>query len=164
MSGFAALSRISRSVALSMLGCSCLAHSYWQRCHKTALWGAISGEEETAVELSRRRPYACPVDSFPQALGAHPSLRCIIYSFCPGLQDIRLLWAVSIAFRRRKYWMIVYAEAAGRVGERRAESASATVIIQGFWFISFKPHVKHRILPLLTLECHNDWTISLGSL
>lgn len=33
------------------------------------------------VELTRRRPYACPVDSFPQALCAHPSLHYIIYSF-----------------------------------------------------------------------------------
>lgn len=78
------LSHISRSVALSMLGYSCLAHSYWQRCHKTGLWGAISGEEETVVELTRRRPYACPVDSLPQALCAHPSLHCIIYSFAPA--------------------------------------------------------------------------------
>lgn len=155
------LSHISRSVALSMLGYSCLAHSYWQRCHKTGLWGAISGEEETVVELTRRRPYACPVDSFPQALCI--SLTSLHYLLlCPGLQDIRLLWAVSITFCRRKYWMIVYAEAAGRLGKRRAELASAIVI---FIIISLiKPHVRCCILPLLTLECYNEITISLLSL
>lgn len=87
MSGL--VSHVSRSVALSMLGYRCLAHSYWQRCHKTGLWGAVSGEEETVEELTRRGPYACPVDCFPQAvslsLPAHPSLHRIIHSFAPAL-------------------------------------------------------------------------------
>lgn len=81
MSGLARLSHVSRSAALSMLGYSCLAHSYWQRCHKTGLRGAISGEEEAVEKLTRGGPYACPVDGFPQALSPHPSLHCIIHSF-----------------------------------------------------------------------------------
>lgn len=85
VSGLAMLSHVSRSVALSMLGYSCLARSYWQRCHKTGLRGAISGEEETVEKLTRRGPYACPVDCFPQALSAQPSLHCIIHSFAWAL-------------------------------------------------------------------------------
>lgn len=41
---------VSRSVALSMLGYSCRAHSYWQRCHKTKkMWrrGEWGGCEES---------------------------------------------------------------------------------------------------------------------
>lgn len=94
-------SHVSRSVALSMLGYSCLAHSYWQRCHKMRLRGAISGEEETVEELTRRGPYACPVDCFPQAPSPHPSLHTLHYPLLsPSFkcQDIRLPRAVSLAF------------------------------------------------------------------
>lgn len=55
VSGLAMLSHISRSVALSMLGYSCLAHSYWQRCHKRALQGAISSEELTGGGANQER-------------------------------------------------------------------------------------------------------------
>lgn len=68
MSGLGRLSHISRSVALSMLGFCCLAHSYWQRCHKTRLQGPISGKEEAVEKLTRRGPYARPVQGFPQAI------------------------------------------------------------------------------------------------
>lgn len=100
MSGLAMLSHVSRSVALSMLGYSCLARSYWQRCHKTGLRGAISGEEETVEKLTRRGPYACPVDCFPQALLC-TSLTSLHYPLlCLGFkcQDIGLPRAVSPAF------------------------------------------------------------------
>lgn len=91
VSGLARLSHVSRSVALSMLGYSCLAHSHWQRCHKMGLQGAVSGEEEAVEKLTRRGPYACPVDLFPQALflrlsrSPHPSLHCIIHSFARAI-------------------------------------------------------------------------------
>lgn len=149
------LSHISRSVALSMLGYSCLAHSYWQRCHKTGLWGAISGEEETVVELTRERPYACPVDSFPQALCAHPSIHCIIYSFAQACRTSDFFeLSVSVFEEKVIEWLWI--------GERRLELTSVTVIIWGFWFLSLNcmPNTVY-ILPLLTLERYNEETIFL---
>lgn len=73
VSGHARLSHVSRSLALSMLGFSCLAHSCWQRCHKTRLREPISGEEEVVERLTRRGPYALPVvGSLPQAVFLSP--------------------------------------------------------------------------------------------
>lgn len=130
------LSHISRSVALSMLGYSCLAHSYWQRCHKTGLWGAISGEEETVVELTRRRPYACPVDSFPQALCAHPWLHCIIYSFAQACRTSDFFeLSVSLSPEEDVVWL--YEEAAGGVRDWRSTIGSCQcVIIRDILFLS----------------------------
>lgn len=86
-----------------MLGYSCLAHSYWQRCHKTGLRGALSGEEEEAEKLTRRGPYACAVVCSPQALSLslspHPLTPLHHPLLCQGYkcQDIRLPQAVSLA-------------------------------------------------------------------
>lgn len=120
-------SHVSRSVALSMLGYSCLAHSYWQRCHKTGLRGAISGEEETVEELTRRGPYACPVDCLPQALSPHPSLHCIIHSFSRALsaRTSDFLELSALLFPQNNALCEiggVYEETAGGAGERWVEN------------------------------------------
>lgn len=100
MSGLARLSHISRSVALSMLGYSCLAHSYWQRCHKTGdarghkWWGGSGGEanQERTICMSTR---LLPSGSLSTSLTSlHYPLLCQGYK----CQDIRLPQAVSLGF------------------------------------------------------------------
>lgn len=130
------LSHISRSVALSMLGYSCLAHSYWQRCHKTGLWGAISGEEETVVELTRRRPYACPVDSFPQALCAHPSLHCIIYSFAEACRTSDFFeLSVSLSVEENIGWWCVLKQLVESESDEQ-NLLLPLLLSEAFWFLS----------------------------
>lgn len=90
-----------------MLGYSCLAHSYWQRCHKTGLRGAVSGEEESGGEANQERTICMSSRLLPSgslslslSLCNISSLHCIIHSFAKAIkcQDIRLPQAVSLAF------------------------------------------------------------------